>query len=71
MLNENRYMNANALLISDYCIPKCKSELLEQMSVHRKKGTLFYGLQIGITPNEWMGHFDHIYRTEYHVDRKY
>ena len=71
MLDENRYMNADVLLISDYRIPKCKPELLKQMSVHREKGTLFYGLQIGIAPNEWTEHFDHIYRIEYHVDRKY
>ena len=62
MLDENRYMNADVLLISDYRIPKCKPELLKQMSVHREKGTLFYGLQIGIAPNEWTEHFDHIYR---------
>jgi uncharacterized protein with von Willebrand factor type A (vWA) domain len=71
MLDENRYMNADVLLVSDYRIPKCKPELLKQMSVHREKGTLFYGLQIGIAPNEWTEHFDHIYRIEYHVDRKY
>lgn len=40
ILNENRYMNANTLLISDYRIPKYKPKLLEQMSVNRKKGTL-------------------------------
>lgn len=71
MLDENRYMNADVLLISDYRIPECKPELLEQMSVHREKGTRFYSLQIGIAPNEWTEHFDHIYRVEYHVDRKY
>ena len=71
MLDENRYMNADVLLISDYRIPKCKPELLKQMSVHREKGTLFYGLQIGIAPNEWTENFDHIYRIEYHVYRKY
>lgn len=41
MLDENRYMNADVLLISDYRIPECKPELLEQMSVHRERVLAF------------------------------
>ena len=43
MLDENRYMNADVLLISDYRIPECKPELLEQMSVHRERVLAFTG----------------------------
>lgn len=71
MLDKNRYMNADVLLISDFRIPQCKPELLAQMQANRERGTLFYGLQIGIAPNDWVEHFDRMYKVEYHVDRKH
>lgn len=70
MLDQNRYMNADVLLISDFRIPACRPELLVQMRENREKGTRFYGLQIGIAPNEWVEHFDHMYKVEYQVSRR-
>lgn len=70
MLDQNRYMNADVLLISDFRIPECKPELIKQMQANREKGTFFYGLQIGIAPNEWMEYFDHMYKVEYQVSRR-
>ena len=70
MLDENRYMNADVLLISDYRIPKCKPELLKQMSVHGKRvlSSMVYRLALLRMNGQSI---DHIYRIEYHVDRKY
>lgn len=71
MLEQNRYMNADVLLISDFRIPRCSPKLLEQMQANRMQGTFFYGLQIGIAPNDWVEHFDHIFRIEFHAERKH
>lgn len=71
MLEQNRYMNADVLLISDFRIPRCSPQLMEQMQAHRQQGTFFYGLQIGIAPNDWVQHFDHIFRIEFHAERKH
>lgn len=70
MLDQNRYMNADVLLISDFRIPKCKPELIRQIQANREKGTFFYGLQIGIAPNDWVEYFDHMYKVEYQVSRR-
>lgn len=70
MLEQKRYMNADILLISDFRIPDCRPELLQQMRANREKGTFFYGLQMGIAPNDWAEHLDHMYRIEYQVSRR-
>lgn len=71
MLEQHRYMNADVLLMSDFRIPRCPPQLLEQMQDARRQGTFFYGLQIGIAPNDWTEYFDHIYRIEFHAERKH
>ncbi len=38
---------ADILIISDFCFPKPLPSTQNRMEENRKKGTMFYGLQIG------------------------
>ena len=65
------YMNADVLWVSDFKIPHSSPVLMEKIRECREAGTHFYGLQIGITDNEWTPFFDRIYRAEYTPLRNY
>lgn len=72
LLKEGKeYMNADVLWVSDFKIPHSSPVFMEEIRRCREAGTHFYGLQIGITDNEWAPFFDHIYRVEYTPSRQY
>ena len=72
LLKEGKeYMNADVLWVSDFKIPHSSPALMEEIRRYREAGTHFYGLQIGITENEWAPFFDRIYRAEYIPSRQY
>ena len=64
-------MNADVLWVSDFKIPHSSPVFMEEIRRCREAGTHFYGLQIGITDNEWAPFFDHIYRVEYTPSQQY
>jgi len=65
------YMSADVVLIGDFRMPLVPQPMLEAIHQHRLQGTCFYGLQIGLNPdNKWTDHFDRIYKVEYQVPRK-
>ena len=72
LLKEGKeYMNADVLWVSDFKIPHSSPAFMEEIRRCREAGTHFYGLQIGITDNEWAPFFDHIYRVEYTPSQQY
>lgn len=72
LLKEGKeYMNADVLWVSDFKIPHSSPVFMEEIRRCREAGTHFYGLQIGITDNEWTPFFDRIYRAEYTPLRNY
>ena len=72
LLKEGKeYMNADVLWVSDFKIPHSSPAFMEEIRRCREAGTHFYGLQIGITDNEWTPFFDRIYRAEYTPLRNY
>ena len=72
LLKEGKeYINADVLWVSDFKIPHSSPAFMEEIRRCREAGTHFYGLQIGITDNEWAPFFDRIYRAEYTPLRNY
>lgn len=69
--SKKEYMNADILWVSDFKIPQVSSRLTDIIQQYREAGTCFYGLQIGITDNEWESFFDRIYRIDYTPSRHY
>jgi uncharacterized protein with von Willebrand factor type A (vWA) domain len=69
--NNQQYINADVLWISDFMIPLAPSNLIDTMKGFRNRGTHFYGLQIGTNENLWLPYFDRIYKTEYTPNRIY
>ena len=68
---DNHYMNADVLWITDFLIPRTTEDLLNRLPEYKKRGTRFYGFQIGEGKNNWEHHFDHIYRIHYVRPRMY
>ncbi len=69
--NDNHYMNADVLWITDFLIPRTTEELMSRFPDYRKFGTRFYGFQIGEGENKWEQYFDHIYKIHYVPPRMY
>lgn len=65
------YQNADVLWITDFLIPLPDDALLKKLQEFRKRGTRFYGFQIGIEPNRWMPYFDKIYQIHYRIPRRF
>ena len=53
---------ADVLWVTDFRIPLPPKNDLYQMQEVRKRGTCFYGLQIGIAENRWLPYFDEMYQ---------
>ena len=68
---EEHYMNADVLWITDFLIPRTTEILMSRFPDYKKRGTRFYGFQIGEGENNWEHHFDHIYRIHYVRPRMY
>lgn len=63
LLHENPlYAGADVLWVTDFRIPLPPKNDLYQMQEIRKRGTRFYGLQIGIAENRWLPYFDEMYQ---------
>ena len=67
----DHYMNADVLWITDFLIPRTTEELMSRLPEYKKKGTRFYGFQIGEGENNWERYFDRIYRIHYVRPRRY
>lgn len=66
------YMSADVVLIGDFRMPLTPQPMLDAILQHRQQGTFFYGLQIGMNPdNKWEPHFDGIIRIGYNLPRRY
>ncbi|MCQ2204692.1 MAG: hypothetical protein MJZ15_09655 [Bacteroidales bacterium] len=60
------YMAADVVLLSDFYIPMVRQELVDKLVEHRRRGTSFYGVQIGENPsNVWHPYFEIIYKVGY------
>lgn len=71
---DESYINADVLWISDFLIPMPEQSVLNKMKDYRRTGTRFYGLCIrptGQKGTDWAPIFDHIYNVEYRIIRKY
>ncbi len=68
---EQHYMNADVLWITDFLIPRTTEELMSRFPDYRKRGTRFYGFQIGEGEHRWQQYFDHIYQIHYVPPRMY
>ena len=68
---EDHFMNADVLWITDFLIPRTTEELMSRFPEYKKRGTRFYGFQIGEGENSWERFFDHVYRIHYVRPRMY
>ena len=59
--NDDRYMNADVLWITDFLIPRIDKELMLRFKEYQKTGTKFYGFKIGDGQSDWEQYFDKIY----------
>lgn len=69
--NDDRYMNADVLWITDFLIPRTDKELMERFKEYQKTGTKFYGFKIGDGHSDWEQYFDKIYEVHYVQPRRY
>lgn len=69
--NEDRYMNADVLWITDFMIPRASDDLMKRFKEYRATGTKFYGFKIGKGKSEWDEYFDKIYEVHYNQPRRY
>ncbi|MCI1281335.1 MAG: hypothetical protein LKG25_01915 [Prevotella sp.] len=71
--NNDRYMNADILWVTDFRIPMPDASQLIKIQQYRAFGTCFYGLQIGISKmvEEWQPYFDEIEQIGYIPHRLY
>lgn len=70
--NDNdRYMNADVLWITDFLIPRTDKELMQRFKEYQKTGTKFYGFKIGDGHSNWEKYFDKIYEIRYVPHRRY
>lgn len=52
MLSENKWKNADVLMISDFVMQSLNRELIERIESEQKKNTVFYSLTIGNSGNK-------------------
>jgi len=69
--DEEQYMNADVLWITDFIIPRTTEELMCRFKEYQKKGTRFYGFKIGIGDSNWDQYFDKIWEIHYREPRRY
>lgn len=69
--DNNTYMNADVLWVTDFLIPRTTEELMNRFHEYKKFSTRFYGFQIGEGENNWEQYFDHIWRIHYVRPRIY
>ena len=69
--NDDRYMNADVLWITDFLIPRIDKELMQRFKEYQKTGTKFYGFKIGDGHSDWEQYFDKIYEIHYVAPRRY
>lgn len=66
------YMSADVLLSSDFRMPLVSSSMLNDIQTFRANDTRFYGMQIGMNPdNKWMPYLDKVMKIGYEVSRRY
>ncbi len=66
------YMCADVVLVGDFRMTLVPQPMLDDILRHRQQGTYFYGIQIGLYPdNKWVDHFDQIVKVGYRVGRRY
>ena len=69
---KGKYMNADVLWITDFCIPEPKEELMKRFGEFQSTGTKFYGFKIGQDgAHFWEKYFDKIYEVHYKQPRRY
>lgn len=69
--NDDRYMNADVLWITDFLIPRTDKELMQRFKEYQKTGTKFYGFKIGDGHSDWEQYFDKVYEIHYVQPRRY
>ena len=69
--NNDRYMNADVLWITDFLIPRTDKALMQRFKEYKKTGTKFYGFKIGDGHSDWEQYFDKIYEIRYVPPRRY
>ena len=69
--NDDRYMNADVLWITDFLIPRTDKELMLRFKEYQKTGTKFYGFKIGDGKSDWEQYFDKVYEIHYVPFRRY
>ena len=72
--DEDRYMNADVLWITDFLIPRTTEDLMKRFKDYQATGTKFYGFkitQMGQGESNWDKYFDKIYEVHYKQPRRY
>ena len=69
--NNDRYMNADVLWITDFLIPRTDKALMQRFKEYQKTGTKFYGFKIGDGHSDWEQYFDKICEIRYVPPRRY
>lgn len=69
--NNDRYINADVLWITDFLIPRTDRGLMQRFKEYQKTGTKFYGFKIGDGHSDWEQYFDKIYEIRYVPPRRY
>lgn len=69
--NDDRYMNADVLWITDFLIPRTDKALMQRFKEYQKPGTKFYGFKIGDGKSDWEQYFDKVYEIHYVQPRRY
>ena len=69
--NDDRYMNADVLWITDFLIPRTDKDLMQRFKEYQKTGTKFYGFKIGDGKSDWEQYFDKVYEIHYVQPRRY
>ena len=63
MLKTDNYSMADVLIISDFYFSLPRRETMEKMEIEQRKGSKFYGLQIGSTVQEYDSVLDKIWKV--------
>ena len=72
--DEDRYMNADVLWITDFLIPRTTEDLMKRFKDYQATGTKFYGFkitQMGQGESNWDKYFNKIYEVHYKQPRRY
>lgn len=69
--NDDTYMCADVLWISDFIVPEVEDELLEKMKEFQKLDNRFYGYQIGGSDTLWNTRLDKMYYCPINKRKRY